>query len=160
MFIHYCNAIWLTTHNCIYCFAGMTDIRYILLAGMTLLYIAGAQTHSLPVWDDIFTPTISSPPPPTIFSPLIINDENNYCSQVSLNSIMFFYIRNHFFILPMAFQKFSLIDCVDLIPSQDVSIWNTKFQQQRGYHAWIQQLPKVSWGKYKYIYREKGRERL
>ena len=52
----------------------------------------------VPLWDDIFTPTISSPrgenivtifsPPLRYFHPLTISNGKSFCSQISLNFIM------------------------------------------------------------------------
>ena len=60
-----------------------------------------------PVWDDIFTPTISSSrgenivtifsPPLRYFHPLTISNGKSFCSQISLNFIMCIYNKEPFY---------------------------------------------------------------
>ena len=68
---------------------------------------------------DIFTPS-------TIFSPFTISNGKSYCSLISSNHTMFLYNKEPFYIFSMAFYRFLFIN---------ISTRNTKFQQQRGYHA-------------------------
>ena len=69
-------------------------------------HLAGEDRNLRPVWDDIFTPTISSPrgenivtifsPPLRYFHPLTINNGKSFRSQISLNFIMCIYNKEPF----------------------------------------------------------------
>ena len=117
-----------------------------------LAHLSGKYFPSLPrlapVWDDIFTPTISSPrgenivtifsPPLRYFHPLTISNGKSFCTQISLNIIMCIYDKAPFLYFLWLFTDFCPSQTVDTIH------WhihqNTKFQQQRGYHGvniWI-----------------------
>ena len=86
------------------------------------LHFQGVLAHVIPVWDDIFTPTLSSPrgenivtifsPPLRYFHPLTISNGKSFGSQISLNFIMCIYNKEPFFILSMNFYRFlSITDC-------------------------------------------------
>ena len=81
--------------------------------------------RSLPVWDDIFTPAISSPrgenivtifsPPLWYFHPLTISNGKSFCSQISLNFIMCIYNKEAFLYFLWLFTEFCSSQTVDTI---------------------------------------------
>ena len=95
------------------------------------------------VWDDIFTPTISSPrgenivlifsPPLRYFHPLTISNGKSCCSQISLNFIMCIYNKEPFLYFLWLFK--------DFCSSQTVDTTLTKYYQEWKYNVTIYSPP-------------------
>ena len=94
----------------------------------------------VPVWDDIFTPTISSPPgenivtifspPLRYFHPLTISNGKSFCSQISLNFVMCIYNKEPFYTFYDFLQIF--VNHRLLIQSINISTKTLSFNSKEG----------------------------